>query len=275
MNQRFDFGLAYVLAVGVFLLCFATLLVMVLVGALLTAGEVDDFRVFLLAPPCAVLGLYEIHIVRQLRAKRRHQSGRCIKCAYDLTGNVSGVCPECGVAIAWSADQLRASGMRSRVIRAAVTWGLAALAVVLLLATAASFGAPIGIVRTDQWYAASSVFPPGWPPIVGQARERAVVVDHGALYLYKRATGNMWSGPCVSHSSGYESAGLGWDGRLDATFGGFSFDPGRGESSGGHWVVVQEASCPSLLVVAIAAIAPWRAMRRWRIARHRRDAPRR
>jgi hypothetical protein len=28
--------------------------------------------------------------------RRRRQAGRCAKCGYDLTGNVTGVCPECG-----------------------------------------------------------------------------------------------------------------------------------------------------------------------------------
>jgi hypothetical protein len=29
---------------------------------------------------------------------RRHRrtAGKCARCGYDLTGNVSGVCPECG-----------------------------------------------------------------------------------------------------------------------------------------------------------------------------------
>ena len=30
------------------------------------------------------------------RRDRRHPPGYCQKCGYDLTGNVSGVCPECG-----------------------------------------------------------------------------------------------------------------------------------------------------------------------------------
>lgn len=29
---------------------------------------------------------------------RRRRSGRCAKCDYDLTGNTSGICPECGLA---------------------------------------------------------------------------------------------------------------------------------------------------------------------------------
>ncbi|HEY8751765.1 MAG TPA: hypothetical protein VIM11_27540 [Tepidisphaeraceae bacterium] len=34
---------------------------------------------------------------KQLRSSR--QGNRCLFCAYDLTGNTSGVCPECGMAI--------------------------------------------------------------------------------------------------------------------------------------------------------------------------------
>ena len=34
------------------------------------------------------------------QAVKRWKRGRCVTCGYDLTGNVSGVCPECGTAIA-------------------------------------------------------------------------------------------------------------------------------------------------------------------------------
>jgi hypothetical protein len=34
-----------------------------------------------------------------LRRWRRSRGGLCLKCGYDLTGNVSGVCPECGTKI--------------------------------------------------------------------------------------------------------------------------------------------------------------------------------
>ena len=30
---------------------------------------------------------------------RRYPPGRCQSCGYDLTGNVSGTCPECGTAV--------------------------------------------------------------------------------------------------------------------------------------------------------------------------------
>jgi len=33
----------------------------------------------------------------RMRRRRRESLGRCGHCGYDLTGNVSGICPECGV----------------------------------------------------------------------------------------------------------------------------------------------------------------------------------
>jgi hypothetical protein len=38
-----------------------------------------------------------------LRARRRVLPGHCAACRYDLTGNTSGRCPECGAAVAESA----------------------------------------------------------------------------------------------------------------------------------------------------------------------------
>jgi len=34
-----------------------------------------------------------------LRLRRLPAPGRCQRCGYDLTGNVSGICPECGAGI--------------------------------------------------------------------------------------------------------------------------------------------------------------------------------
>ena len=34
-----------------------------------------------------------------LRRHRRRKKGLCLKCGYNLTGNVTGVCPECGEAV--------------------------------------------------------------------------------------------------------------------------------------------------------------------------------
>lgn len=33
------------------------------------------------------------------RARRKHLIGHCSNCSYNLTGNVSGICPECGERI--------------------------------------------------------------------------------------------------------------------------------------------------------------------------------
>lgn len=38
-------------------------------------------------------------IRRHSLTARRLRRGLCIRCGYDLTGNVSGVCPECGAAL--------------------------------------------------------------------------------------------------------------------------------------------------------------------------------
>ena len=45
----------------------------------------------------AVVGYASWRIARIPR--RRWQAGRCVKCSYNLSGNTSGVCPECGMAI--------------------------------------------------------------------------------------------------------------------------------------------------------------------------------
>ncbi|UCE61529.1 MAG: hypothetical protein JSU63_07220 [Phycisphaerales bacterium] len=45
-----------------------------------------------------VIGVYPaIEFIRgPLRRRRRRRKGLCTSCSYDLTGNMSGVCPECG-----------------------------------------------------------------------------------------------------------------------------------------------------------------------------------
>ena len=59
-------------------------------GSLYNAAVPHAFlSALLLAPPAAWL-------VLERRRRRRPRPGRCQACAYNLTGNVSGVCPECG-----------------------------------------------------------------------------------------------------------------------------------------------------------------------------------
>ncbi len=43
----------------------------------------------------AVFAAYPLY-VRLTRTRHRRRRGLCPKCGYDLTGNVSGTCPECG-----------------------------------------------------------------------------------------------------------------------------------------------------------------------------------
>ena len=56
------------------------------------------YRYILLA---ALLALYPaVAFFRgPVRRWRRRKNGWCVACGYDLTGNVSGVCPECGRVI--------------------------------------------------------------------------------------------------------------------------------------------------------------------------------
>lgn len=51
-----------------------------------------------------VIGLVLIFLAACIPPRRRakpskHPPGHCRSCGYDLTGNVSGVCPECGSQI--------------------------------------------------------------------------------------------------------------------------------------------------------------------------------
>jgi hypothetical protein len=51
-------------------------------------------------PAAALLALPAWRAGAAARAARRARDNRCPSCGYDLTGNVSGVCPECGAPAA-------------------------------------------------------------------------------------------------------------------------------------------------------------------------------
>jgi len=51
----------------------------------------------ILVPLFAIYPTLVIH--RIARDRRRRKRGLCVACAYDLTGNTSGLCPECGAPI--------------------------------------------------------------------------------------------------------------------------------------------------------------------------------
>lgn len=53
-----------------------------------------------------VVGLFMLPLLRvtvwlrqSLRASHRRRQGRCISCGYNLAGNTSGTCPECGMRL--------------------------------------------------------------------------------------------------------------------------------------------------------------------------------
>jgi len=48
-------------------------------------------------------------LIKTIRGRHRMKPGHCWKCAYDLTGNISGVCPECGTTIFRKSDPLHTS----------------------------------------------------------------------------------------------------------------------------------------------------------------------
>lgn len=51
-------------------------------------------------PALLLLAYPAVAFIRErLRIRRRRMRGHCQWCGYDLTGNVSGICPECGTPI--------------------------------------------------------------------------------------------------------------------------------------------------------------------------------
>lgn len=55
-------------------------------------------RYYLLCPLWLPLGV--VAAVSIWMRRRRHRAGCCETCGYDLTGNLSGQCPECGTRVA-------------------------------------------------------------------------------------------------------------------------------------------------------------------------------
>lgn len=77
----------------------------------------DAVIVEISAPPWAPLALFTAGPVWcllgvRLRRARRRRRGCCLKCGYNLTGNVSGVCPECGAPVGGANDAALLNSMR-------------------------------------------------------------------------------------------------------------------------------------------------------------------
>jgi len=73
-------------------------------GACVTAFAAPEILVrqglagWAVAPPFSALALAALYAVYRPRERRRRRRarGQCAACGYDLTCNLSGVCPECG-----------------------------------------------------------------------------------------------------------------------------------------------------------------------------------
>jgi hypothetical protein len=63
-------------------------------------GRLPGYSSLYLPSWLLILSTFVISAVLWFRCRFRDGSNRCNRCAYDLTGNVSGVCPECGHAVA-------------------------------------------------------------------------------------------------------------------------------------------------------------------------------
>jgi hypothetical protein len=70
--------------------------ILMLQGLRIVPGRNDLALIYLLVPPIAGL---TAAIVDSFTRPKPPRPGRCRSCDYDLTGNVSGVCPECGMQI--------------------------------------------------------------------------------------------------------------------------------------------------------------------------------
>lgn len=88
--------------------------------------------------PTLLLGAFSTW--RLARWLRRKSSEHHCRCGYDLTGNQSGICPECGCEARWSEDGMNearshvpAEQLSIRGIARAIIYGLAGLSVLFLL----------------------------------------------------------------------------------------------------------------------------------------------
>ncbi|HNO78368.1 MAG TPA: hypothetical protein PKN33_09945 [Phycisphaerae bacterium] len=110
-ESQFPAALAFIAAVLPFPIVWA---VCVVLGRALVIGFLDGVMKYLHGLPwfdevlmCAAIGLPVIPAYWVSRAtymnvrwsKVEYDGSSCRQCGYDLTGNVSGVCPECGTKL--------------------------------------------------------------------------------------------------------------------------------------------------------------------------------
>jgi hypothetical protein len=109
---RYPEGLSFRLALAIAACCFPVLLLAsgaaILFVVMIVASGIRGYFIFrgTLAPGLAIVAAFSIAYfwTRSIYDHLRWRKGGrdylcCLKCGYNLTGNVSGICPECGTAI--------------------------------------------------------------------------------------------------------------------------------------------------------------------------------
>ena len=92
--------LSLLVAGGVFAACFAGTAGATFFGVKSLLGETSLVGVFILAIAWCVLAYFPARDALAIVSYRHNVSGvQCIRCSYQLKGNESGVCPECGQTI--------------------------------------------------------------------------------------------------------------------------------------------------------------------------------
>jgi len=73
--------------------------ILVLSGTRIVPGRIDLIWVYICIPPASAIFVgVVVKLIRQ-RKSAASEPPRCAVCEYDLHGNVSGVCPECGTPV--------------------------------------------------------------------------------------------------------------------------------------------------------------------------------
>lgn len=99
-------------------------------------------------PAVLIGGVWTLpRVHRAVVRRRRRERGVCVECCYDLTGNASGVCPECGAKMDTSGDRERRGSVRAFARRSPVL-GSVGHACVLTLAVA---GVSLGLMSIFVW----------------------------------------------------------------------------------------------------------------------------
>jgi hypothetical protein len=68
-------------------------------------AEVENTQALMASLPCWMAIAAALLVILAVVRLRKHRRGICARCGYDLTGNVSGRCPECGTPLRRVVDQ--------------------------------------------------------------------------------------------------------------------------------------------------------------------------